>query len=70
MGKVNQVRTLLFEDLHLTNDQMEIVRLPSQADKVEIDDGSTVQVLLERSGPGFFKQTTPVEIAELLKQHF
>jgi hypothetical protein len=70
MGKVMQVRTLIVEDLHLTDDQLEFARLPSQGIKVELIEGSSSQVLLERSGAGFYKSTTPAEVAELLKPHF
>lgn len=67
MGKVNQVRTLLQEDAHLTPAQMEFLRGEFQELKVELIAGDNIAVLINRTGPGFFKNTTPVEIAELVK---
>lgn len=67
MGKVNQVRTLLSEDAHLSPEQMMFVRGDFQELKVELIVGNNSEVLLQRNGPGFYKNTTPAEIAALVK---
>ena len=67
MGKVNQVRSLLSEDAGLTAEQMEFRRGGLQELKVELIVAGNSEVLIERSGAGFFKNTTPAEILGLVK---
>lgn len=67
MGKVNQVRTLLREDANLSPEEMIFARGDFQELKVELIVGENSEVLLQRNGSGFYKNTTPAEIAALVK---
>ena len=67
MRKENLIRNAIVNTLNISPDLIEFERLPTQSLKIEIIQNSTSRVILKRTGPGFYKQSTPDEIANLLK---